>query len=445
MPWKTILTLVTVAALLRVPDFLPAFANYRVLDWSLIPKIFDFQSRQAMDADREALHPELRPLPPTTSVGALDRFYEALERLELRKTGSVKILHYGDSPVTADMISADARALLQKQFGDGGHGYHLIAKPWAWYEHRGVSVDADGWTIDPANQSKVRDGLYGLGGVSFRGNAGAWSRFVFAEAHPMRIDLDFLPGSGSVTVLADGVPVGSKELSGREGWATFEVRGAARRFEIRVDTGEVRMFGVSFTRIRESGGQWEDCPGIVYSSLGVNGAYIAILAKMMNTAHWQAALRHAAPDLVVINYGTNESVYAEFVDTTFEGQLRETIRRIRVALPEASILVMSPMDRGHRDATGEISTVPALHRVVNAQQRVAAGLGVGFFNTFEAMGGPGTMGRWYRAEPRLVNADFIHPTNGGAKIVGTLLYKNLMAGYQRHKTRTMQDRYGDRK
>src|SRR5256885_1838862 len=43
----------------------------------------------------------------------LDRFYEAL-----LKNGTVRIVHYGDSPTTGDLITADARAALQKQFGD---------------------------------------------------------------------------------------------------------------------------------------------------------------------------------------------------------------------------------------------------------------------------------------------------------------------------------------
>ena len=46
---------------------------------------------------------------------ALDHFYGAL-----LKGGTVRILHYGDSPTTGDLITADARAMLQKEFGDAG-------------------------------------------------------------------------------------------------------------------------------------------------------------------------------------------------------------------------------------------------------------------------------------------------------------------------------------
>jgi hypothetical protein len=79
-----------------------------------------------------------------------------------------------------------------------------------------------------------------------------------------------------------------------------------------------------------------------------------------------------------------------------------------------------------------------LARLVTLQQRTADELGCAFFNTYEAMGGAGTMGRWYSAEPRLVSADFIHPTPGGARMVGNLLYRGLMNGYYRYKLRLMQ-------
>jgi len=68
---------------------------------------------------------------------------------------------------------------------------------------------------------------------------------------------------------------------------------------------------------------------------------------------------------------------------------------------------------------------------------VTAETGVAFFNTYEAMGGRGTMARWYAAEPRLVGADFIHPKPAGAKIVGELLYNALRDGYNEYKLRKL--------
>ena len=85
--------------------------------------------------------------------------------------------------------------------------------------------------------------------------------------------------------------------------------------------------------------------------------------------------------------------------------------------------------------------MPAIPRLVTIEQRVAMETGCGFFNTFLAMGGPGTMGQWYQAEPRLVGADFIHPMPAGARIVGNLLYQALFDGYNQFKVRRMQEKF----
>ena len=309
-----------------------------------------------------------------------------------------------------------------------------MAKPWAWYEHRGISVAADGWNITPANMPPKgggqMHGRYGLGAVSFDGAPGAYARFNLRKSPQQRVEVSALrqAGGGSLAVFADQVPVGKLSTAGgpaEELFATFDLPGKTSELEIMVEGGPVRAFGVDLRRVNT---------GVIYSSLGVNGAYINVVSRMLNEGHWARLLDHAQPHLVILNYGTNESVYEKFVDLSYEKELREALRRVRTALPNASVLIMSPMDRGQRLSDGTIGTVPALSRVVAIQQRVAADQKCAFFNTFMAMGGNGTMGEWYAAEPRLVGADFIHPMPGGAKIVGNLFFRAVMDSYNKYKT-----------
>src|SRR6202042_1219766 len=107
------------------------------------------------------------------------------------------------------------------------------------------------------------------------------------------------------------------------------------------------------------------------------------------------------------------------------------IGRVRAALPNASILIMSPMDRGERDGDN-ITTMRAIPEIVAIQQRVAEQTGCGFFNTYQAMGGSGTMGQWYNRHPAMVGADLIHPSPQGARIVAQLLTGQLLIGYERY-------------
>jgi len=447
LPLKTTLVIVTLVACLKAPDAMPAFKNYKVLDFETIPTVLDFTPRKSSAAPIE--EEELRMHPDKDAASykifrlndpahALDHFFEALQRTEAREPGAVtRILHYGDSPTTADLITGDARKLLQTRFGDGGHGFCLLSKPWAWYDHNGVSINGSGWSIEPATQANLRDGLYGLGGVTFRGEAGAHTELSLKDVGHTAIEISYLrqPGGGAITVNAESKGIGAVDTGFAKiepGYSQFEIPPNARHFEIRVSRGAVRAFGVRFLK---------PGPGIEYDSLGLNGASITVLAKSFNEDHWAGQLRHLRPDLVIINYGTNESGYAAFVDSSYGKLLTEVVRRIRAALPEVSILLMSPMDRGAREAGGEIGTLPTIPRLVTIQQRTAMETRCGFFNTFLAMGGPGTMGQWYQAEPRLVGGDFIHPMPAGAKIVGNLLYQALFDGFNQFKVRRVQEKF----
>jgi lysophospholipase L1-like esterase len=451
LPKKASLTLVALAALMTAPDYVPFefVKEYRLMDWTMVPRVMDFQvrtrSEDPVGDEQIRLRPDTTPERADApklidEKGDLQGFYAALHATERRDAGAVtKILHYGDSPTTADLITADVRALFQKEFGDAGHGFILVAKPWAWYGHRGVTVKGSGWKIEPANTAELRDGQYGLGAVSFRGGPGASSKISLKDAGHTKFEVAWLsqPEGGTFMVAADGQTVGTIDTSSpamTPSFQTFMVPEGFKEVAIGQVTGRVRLYGVRLMK---------DSPGVEYSSMGVNGAAITILARNVGEEHWGEQLRHVKPDLVVINYGTNESVYAKYVDTAFELELVRAVKRVRKAVPEAAILIMSPMDRGQRMPTGEIETVPPLSRLVALEQRVAAEHGCAFFNTFEAMGGPGTMGRWYLTEPRMVGADLIHPMPAGAKIVGNLLYKSLQDGYRRYKLALAKEKFGE--
>ena len=439
LPKKTSLAIATFAALVLL---LEASKLARPVTLSTV---LDFQPRSAASGE---VPPPLHPAPvPARGAkkgfsgpnlidehGALTAFYQALWRTDSKLPGAVtRVLHYGDSPVTADSITADARSLFQERFGDAGHGFILIAKPWAWYGHRGVDVQGHGWHIAPATQARARDGFHGLGGVSFEGEAGASSHIVLKEDHA-RVEIQYLrqPGGGVLAVETVGQGIASVDTDGPEkepGFQTVTLPPGAREIELSVQRGPVRMFGASFEK---------DTPGVIYNSLGLNGGQVQVVVRYFEKSQWTEELQHQHPDLVVLNYGTNESVYAEYIERYYAGELREVIRRVKAAVPDASVLVMSPMDRGQRDSSGRIVTVPTVPRLVEIQRQMAAETGCAFFNTFQAMGGEGTMARWYESQPRLVSADFMHPLPGGARKVGVLLYQALYAGFEQFKTRQQQ-------
>jgi lysophospholipase L1-like esterase len=370
-------------------------------------------------------------------TGSLGPFYAALAKTEAKQTGAItRILHYGDSPITNDGLSAPVRHLLQQKYGDAGHGFILIDRPWAWYGHQGITFNSGGWDNNSLMEPGSANGAFGLGGVSFTANgAGRTAKYATAVdgdtgKNFSRIDVYYLKqgGGGQFGVSINGGEPQSVSTDGPAGESGFfEAKAAspgANSFEVRSLGGPIRLFGAVLEN---------DDPGIVYDSLGVNGAYAGLLATVMNEQHWASQLQHRRPDLVIVNYGTNESQYASDAQMAiYDRDLREVVRRVRAALPGAAILICSPMDRGKR-LGGKVVTNPAIPKIVAMQRNVALTSGCAFFNLFQAMGGDGTMARWHEGKDHLVGGDLTHPNEAGALIVGTLIYQSLVNGYERYK------------
>jgi lysophospholipase L1-like esterase len=372
---------------------------------------------------------------------AMDAFNAALSRTDA-KQAITRVVHYGDSPITNDGITGTVRQLLQERFGDSGHGFILIDRPWDWYGHQAITFTSSGsWANSSLMAPRTSDGQFGLGGVAFFANGpGKSARFAPASSGTTgqkfsHLEVYYLeqPNGGQFNV---SVNDGNSEVVSTSGATTksgfFKITSPepfAKSFSIKTLSGEVRVFGAVLEN---------DDPGVVYDSLGVNGAFAGLLATAMNEQHWTEQLQHRGSDLVILNYGTNESQYASDDQMArYDRELREVVRRVRTALPQASILIVSPMDRGKRAGGGRFITNPAIPKIVEMQRRVAAESHCAFLNLFAAMGGEGTMARWYQGQGRnhLVGADLTHPNAGGAQTVGTLIYTALMENYNNYRGR----------
>lgn len=455
---KTGQTLALFIVLTLIPYLVPGLHRYRVF----LPVAIDAASTSDRSEDRsrvprpasEAVAPVSGPaVGASASQGpgqitrvpgevedpsghALENFFEALRKAEAGLTVA-RVCHYGDSPITNDGITSTVRRQLQLRFGDAGHGFILIDKPWGWYEHAGIVNDASrGWTSDPMFIGHG-DHLYGLGGVGFTGaSTGTSASFgTAAEGEIGRqvssFDIYYLaqPGGGDFQISVDGSPVRSVSTArdiAASGFARVQTARGPHTVTIRIaGNGEVRLFGV----VLESGPS-----GVQYDSLGVNGAFVGLLANYMDGQHWTEQLAHRNPDLVILNYGTNESQFDRLPMDQYQRDTVEVIRRIKAALPHASIMLVAPMDRGARGDGGRIITRPMIPKLVSYQRAIAAQTGCAFFDTYTAMGGEGTVARWCESRPKLMGGDYTHPTAKGAEIVGNLIYDAIIRAYDSYRS-----------
>lgn len=362
---------------------------------------------------------------------ALDAFYKRLAKTKAKEAGAVtRIEHYGDSVITSDYISGTLRRKLQATYGDAGHGFVLLAKGWDWYFHNDVVMGAgEGWTSSRITGPFNKDGMYGLGGVSFVGAPGTSSWYGTAGGTTYgkkvsRFDVYFeeTPNGGEVELKAGekSERFSTKGEEKKSAKHSFSVPDGEAKMTLKVVSGSPRLFGVALER---------DVPGVVYDALGANGGRGELLLGM-DAGHWKEQMDLRDPALVILNYGTNESEGG--IDSpVYEKKLRTLVDKAKAAAPNASVLIMAPLDRAEKSEGGALRTKPVIKKLVDAQQKVATEAQVGFWNTYEAMGGEGSMATWVRKG--LAGSDLTHPSPSGGEMIGDLLYKALAAGLEKHE------------
>jgi lysophospholipase L1-like esterase len=385
-----------------------------------------------------ALDPDVAATLRTTAIEdptghALDAFFDHLSRTDRKEPHAItRILHYGDSTIASDYVSGTMRRRLQARFGDAGHGFILIANPWEWYFHNDVLHSSDGeWKASRLAGPITSDGMYGLGGVSFVSYGGGVAWFGTATRGDFgrkvsRYDIYYLeqPVGGEVEVAVRGAP--SERFSTRGPSKASRVHtvvtedGESKLSVRAVGGGPVRLFGVALER---------DEPGVVYDALGSHAA-MAIYWQRQDASHWKDQLALRKPALIVFQYGTNESDLWKLDRDDYEHALAGLVDELREAAGGSSVLVVAPLDRAEVKG-GKLVTKQVILDLVAIQRRVAASHGAAFWDTFSAMGGSGSMGRWYKTRPQLGGGDLTHPTPRGAEVIGDMLSDALVTAYQR--------------
>ncbi len=356
-------------------------------------------------------------IPLEGAPAALATFHAALDRT--RSSGSVtRILQFGDSHTAADQFTGALRRTFARDYGDAGPGLLYPIAPWSWYRRAGVAFESSpGWRVDGLGAG---DGRYGVAGIA--AHATRSGEFVRATASADRFEVMLLrePSGGSVDVLLDGRIESSQRLA-KSSTEAIVVRAKAatvapHTIEVRTtENGPSRVLGIVAER---------DRPGIVFDALGINGAE-ADRALGWNRDVFATTLVARAPDLVVVAYGTNEASSPDFEAGRYEACFAELLELLRRAAPHASLLVLGPPDRCVA-VRGEWRPLAQLAAVVTAQRRAALAAGAAFWDQRAAMGGPGSIDVWARADPPLAQPDRAHLTRAGYERVAAMLYAQLL-------------------
>jgi lysophospholipase L1-like esterase len=161
-------------------------------------------------------------------------------------------------------------------------------------------------------------------------------------------------------------------------------------------------------------------PGVVLDTLGVNGARFAT-PLAWNEPAWAAELERRRPELVVLEFGTNEMSDAIVRPAMFTEQIRSIMARIRKVRPDTDCVALAPTDRADTE-----DRVPAVR---DAIREGAMDNGCAFWDTYTIMGGAGSIRAWKSKDPPRAAKDGIHLAWRGYRELGTKLAEDMLRGY----------------
>lgn len=167
-----------------------------------------------------------------------------------------------------------------------------------------------------------------------------------------------------------------------------------------------------------------DESGIVYHSIGVNGASVP---SYLQCKDFERDLRLISPDLAVFAIGINDATAHDFTDSLFCANYDSLISSIRRVNPECALIFITNNDSYKRKyrRTYIVNTNGEIAR--DAFYQLADKWDGGLYDLFKVMGGLKSMSLWQQAG--LAQRDKVHFTRAGYEIIGKMFFDAFLEYY----------------
>lgn len=379
---------------------------------------------------------------PNKDTTTLYPFFRSLEGIQSSKE-LIRIMHYGDSQIEGDRMTAFIRNKMQKKFGGSGPGLISAVQPYdfqysikqtnegSWFRYTAFgnvdttlqhdrygalasfsrfapygSIDTTTYQasiyLEEASQSyrSVRD--FQKVRVFYSHNPTPFMIECFAESQLE--DADLIPPSSSLKVLK---------------W-TFDqpVRNIQLKFE---GNDSPEIYGITLDGLR----------GVAVDNIAMRGSAGLIFTKI-DRQLLKSMYNNLNIKLLLLQFGGNVVPYISDDYHRYQRWFFSQLKLLKNMLPGVPIIVIGVADMSIKDKDRYI-TYPNLKNVRNALKNATFDAGAVYWDMFEAMGGENSMPSWVFAEPALASTDFVHFNYRGARIIAEMFYNALIFEYRNYK------------
>ena len=388
---------------------------------------------------------------PNNDPTWFDRFFLHLQLAEL-DSNVVHIVHYGDSQLEEDRISATIREDLQDEFGGAGPGMMppIMAVPSQTTSHWN-SGDLKRYILFGPKEEEADHNRYGplaqfadlegsavigikkrddrknafkhVGGYSIvkvlagkRGNLKlklSYERTII-DTVGLNADSSFKLKRTVKTVEADSPQVEKLKRLNVYTWKLPDTTSSAKIYL----SGSAEIYAISA----------DGAYGVAVDNVAMRGSSGTIFHRI-DSELLAESYKAMNARLIIMEYGGN------LVPGTNRGNVEWTkklitrqILAIQKANPDADILFIGPADMA-KQQDGEWKTYPGLALTIKTLREVALDNGLAYWDMHRVMGGNGSMIKWANKEPALGFTDHIHFTRRGAAYMGDLFCAALRMHY----------------
>lgn len=376
----------------------------------------------------------------------LHRFFEALSTVAANKE-KISILHYGDSQIEGDRMTGYIRQKIQDQFGGFGPGLIPATNIYSTVTFKqtfsksferftcfggaslksrkyGVMASAARFTKEYEVDSTLNlDTLSEKSGwIEITPSPSAYQRARTYNNVLMHYNSCITPVK--VKVFQNGGLIHEEQLiqDGKQHTLklSFPSTPGTLRYEF---TGKVSPNICAFSL--------EGDYGVQVSNIAMRGSSGTVWGNM-NQDVLRSMYSELNTKLVIMQFGGNsvpffkDSVGVRNFANYFKGQ----INRVKSLNPGAMVIVIGPSDMSKME-DGIYETYPFLPYCVEKMKEATISAGGAYWNLYAAMGGRNSMPAW--VDKGLAGKDYIHFSNGGAKIASQLFYNALMQEYNKWK------------
>ena len=356
-----------------------------------------------------------------------NHFYNKLDDLIFKGEGKVNVMQIGGSHIQADIWSDQMRKNFQQLSPNlnGGRGFlfpYRIAHTNNPYYYK---VTSSGEWKGFRNALLKHNATWGVSGITATTqDSVATLKFIFrGEGTPfydfnsIKIFHDVDSSAYCIEIVGDTCSL--IQINREIGYTEFVFDHYLDSFELniyRTDTvvSSFNLYGLKLDN---------DDPGLVYTSIGVNGASTkSYLRCELFTQHLQAIV----PDLVIFCIGINDAYDPSFCGNCYESNYDSLVSWFRSVNPDVNFLFVTNNDSYYKRRYPNKRVFEARDAMIRLAKKYNAGM----WDMFNVMGGLGSIKNWQLNG--YAKKDKIHLTKKGYILMGDLMFEALIQGYDKH-------------